>query len=63
MSSWLILQLISIASMPAVYDMARNRGRSTRAWLYIAVVVGPLAVLALLVLGARDAEAKQPAPN
>jgi len=41
MPTWLIIQLVSIAAMPAVYDMARDRGRSTRAWLYIAVIVGP----------------------
>ena len=39
MPTWLIIQLVSIAAMPAVYDMARDRGRSTRAWLYIALIV------------------------
>jgi hypothetical protein len=51
MPAWLIIQLVSIASMPAVYDMARDRGRSTRAWLCIALIIGPLALLALLLLG------------
>jgi hypothetical protein len=59
---WLIIQLLSIASMPAVYDMAYDRGRSTRAWLYIALIFGPLALLALLILGKRDSKAKHPAP-
>ena len=53
MPMWLILQLVAIASMPAAYDMARARGRSTRAWLYTALVFGPLALLALLILGSR----------
>jgi hypothetical protein len=54
---WLIFQLVAIASMPAAYDMARDRGRSPRAWLDIALIFGPLALLALLVLGKRDSEA------
>jgi hypothetical protein len=62
MPMWLIIQLLSIASMPAVYDMAYDRGRSTRAWLYIALIFGPLALLALLILGKRDSKAKHPAP-
>jgi hypothetical protein len=31
MPMWLIIQLVSIATMPAAYDMARDRGRSTTA--------------------------------
>jgi hypothetical protein len=57
MPMWLIIQLVSIASMPAAYDMARDRGRSTRAWLNIALIFGPLTLLALLVLGKRNREA------
>jgi hypothetical protein len=57
MSMWLILQLVSIAAMPAAYDMARDRGRSTSAWLELAMIIGPLALLALLVLGKRNREA------
>jgi hypothetical protein len=57
MPLWLILQLLAIASMPAVYDMARDRGRSTRAWLWTALLFGPVALLALLILGERDSEA------
>jgi uncharacterized membrane protein YdjX (TVP38/TMEM64 family) len=62
MPTWLIIQLVSIASMPAVYDMAYDRGRSTRAWLDAALIFGPLALLALLILGKRDSQAKDPAP-
>jgi hypothetical protein len=62
MPMWLIIQLVSIASMPAAYDMARDRGRSTRAWLDIALIFGPLALLALLVLGKRDSEAIRTVP-
>ena len=55
MSASLIIALVSIASMPAAYDMARDRGRSTEAWLGIAMLFGPLALLALLILGKRRA--------
>jgi hypothetical protein len=51
MAIWLILQLVTIASMPAAYDMARERGRSPKGWLLAAYFVGPLALLALLLLG------------
>ena len=36
--------------------MAQERNRSLRTWLWIAVAVGPLAPLALLILG----DAKRP---
>ena len=62
MTTWWIIELISIASMPAAYDMAYERRRSPRAWLYIALIIGPLALLALLVLGKRDSKTKHPAP-
>jgi hypothetical protein len=57
MSAWLIITLVSIASMPAAYDMARDRGRSTKAWLSVALIFGPLALVALLILGKRKSEA------
>lgn len=63
MPMWLIIQLVSIAAMPAVYDMACDRDRSTRAWLGTALIVGPLALLALLVLGKRSSEAIRTAPR
>lgn len=47
----LILQLVTIASMPVAFDMARARGRSPKAWLWVAFLVGPLALLALLLVG------------
>jgi hypothetical protein len=56
MSMWLIFGLVTTASMPAAYDMARQRGRSATVWLNIALFFGPLALLALLVLGKRDNE-------
>ena len=55
MSAWLIIALVSVASMPVAYGMARERGRSTKAWLDMALIFGPLALLALLVLGKRRA--------
>ncbi len=57
MPMWLIIQLVSIAAMPAAYDMALDRGRSTRAWLWTALIFGPLALLALLILGKRNNQA------
>lgn len=48
---WLILQIVPIASMPAAFEMARERGRSPKGWLWAAFFVGPLALLALLLLG------------
>jgi hypothetical protein len=63
MSAWLIIALVSIASMPAAYDMARDRGRSTEAWLGTAMIFGPLALLALLLLGKRRASRTDRASN
>jgi hypothetical protein len=62
MSNWLIFQLLALATVPAAYDMARDRGRSSTAWLWIASIFGPLALLALLVLGKRDSETIRPYP-
>ena len=62
MPMWLIVQLVSIAAMPAAYDMARDRGRSTTAWLNIALIFGPLALLALLVVGKRNSDAAGTVP-
>ena len=55
---WWILQFLAIASMPAAYDMARDRGRSAKAWLTIAFLLGPFALLALLLLGKSDSTTK-----
>ncbi|MEH2561128.1 hypothetical protein [Bradyrhizobium sp. AZCC 2289] len=57
MPMWLIFQLVSIAAMLAAYHMALDRGRSTRAWLWTALIFGPLALLALLILGKRNNQA------
>jgi hypothetical protein len=62
MPSWLIFQLLAMTTMPAAYDMARDRGRSTKAWLSVALIFGPLALLALLILGKRNSEVVRPAP-
>ena len=59
---WLMIQLFSIACMPAAYDMARDRGRSTTAWLNVALIFGPLALLALVILGKRNSEAVRTVP-
>jgi hypothetical protein len=62
MPMWLIIQLVSIAAMPAAYDMARDRGGSTTAWLNVALIIGPLALIALFLLGKRNSEAIRTAP-
>jgi hypothetical protein len=50
--AWLIF-IVSIGSIPLAGAMAGERNRPSRRWLWIAVVVGPLAPLVLLVLGDR----------
>jgi hypothetical protein len=62
MPNWLIFQLLATATMPAAYDMARDRGRSTKAWLSAELIFGPFALVALLILGKRANEAKHSAP-
>jgi hypothetical protein len=56
MGYWLFV-IISIASIPLAGAMARERNRSSKRWLSIAVAVGPVAPLVLLILG----DAKRPA--
>jgi formate hydrogenlyase subunit 3/multisubunit Na+/H+ antiporter MnhD subunit len=62
MPNWLIFQLLAMAAMPAAYDMARDRDRSTKAWLSAALIFGPLALLALLILGKRKSEVARTVP-
>ena len=59
----LALTIICLASMPAAYDMARDRGRSTYAWVSWAMLFGPLALLALLILGPTRASKADRAAN
>ena len=47
---WLLF-VVCIGSIPLSAEMARERNRSPKAWLYVAAFVGPLAPLALLLLG------------
>ena len=47
---WLFV-IISLGSIPLAGAMARERNRSSRAWFWVAVAVGPLAPLLLLLLG------------
>jgi len=58
---WLIF-IISIASIPLATEMARERARSPRAWFWMAFLVGPLAPLALPILGDCNREAAKTAP-
>jgi uncharacterized protein (DUF983 family) len=50
---WWVFVIVSIGSIPLAGEMARERNRSSNTWLWIAVAVGPLAPLALLLLGDR----------
>ena len=56
MGFWLFV-IVSIRSIPLAGAMARERNRSPGRWLWIAAAVGPLAPVALLILG----DAKRPA--
>lgn len=51
MPVWLILQLLAIAAMPAAFDMAQDRGRLTHRWLWVTLMIGPLALVLLAMLG------------
>ncbi len=54
---WITL-VVFVASIPLAGEMARQRNRASKTWLWVAAAVGPLAPLALLVLGeARPAPA------
>ena len=47
---WLVF-IVSMGSIPLASHMAFERNRSARTWAWIAALVGPLAPLALAVLG------------
>lgn len=49
--------LVTIASMHLSAGMARRRGRSVRAWMVVAAIVGPLGLPLLWLLPARSAAA------
>jgi hypothetical protein len=51
--AWFLFCVVSIGSIPLASAMARERNRSAKTWLWVAVAVGPLAPLALAVLGNR----------
>jgi len=54
--TWIILFVLpTLAMMMISEDMARDRGRSVRAWVWIAAITGPLPLgpLALYLLGER----------
>lgn len=53
MAIWALIVLVTIISMVMAERMARIRGRSARAWVWIAAIVGPLSPLALYALGTR----------
>jgi hypothetical protein len=55
------LIVISLASIVLADRMARARGRSPRVWFWTAFLIGPLAPLALVILGRRYDENGAPA--
>jgi uncharacterized protein (DUF983 family) len=56
--AWWLFVIVSLGSIPLADAMARERNRSPKTWVWVAVVVGPLAPLILLVIG----DAKRPSP-
>ena len=54
--AWWIFVIVSIGSIPLAAAMASERNRSSRRWFWTAVVIGPFAPVALLILG----DAKRP---
>ena len=58
MWTWTLI-IGALASIALADRMARTRGRSPTIWFGIAFLAGPLAPLALFILG----EAKHPAPR
>jgi hypothetical protein len=54
MDVWSIfIFIVFVASIPLATEMARERGRSRRVWLFVASIAGPLAAVMLLLLGDR----------
>ncbi len=50
----LIYFIVSIGSIALAGQMARARNRSSQTWLWMGVLIGPLAPLALVFLGKLD---------
>jgi hypothetical protein len=48
------LPALAVGLYAAAFDMARDRGRSTKAWLSATLIFGPFALLALLILAAFE---------
>jgi hypothetical protein len=48
---WWAILVVSIASIPLAAEMALERDRSPKFWVWIAFIAGPLAPLTLLLLG------------
>jgi hypothetical protein len=57
MAIWALAVLATVASMVIAESMARTRGRSVKAWVWIAAMIGPLSPLALYALGNRPTPA------
>lgn len=52
-----------LASMPIAGYLAHERGRSQRRWVWIAAVIGPLAIPMLYLVAATSALRKMTAPR
>ncbi|MET4387261.1 hypothetical protein ABIB73_003016 [Bradyrhizobium sp. F1.4.3] len=59
---WWLFVVVSIGSIPLAGAMARERNRSFNRWLWMAAAVGPVAPLALLILGDATIQASEPTP-
>jgi hypothetical protein len=52
---WLLIVVASLASVSLAGHVAESRGRSVKFWVWVAVVVGPLALPILLLIDSRAA--------
>lgn len=53
----IVTLLVTVASVLLAGQLAKRRGRSVTAWAWVAVFVGPFALLALYFLSNRRTEA------
>ena len=55
---WALMALATVALMVLSEDMARDRGRSVKAWVWVAAITGPLPLAPLLLLHALRPRAR-----
>jgi hypothetical protein len=54
---WLLIVLAGIASVPLAGHIAESRGLSVKFWVWMAAVIGPLALPMMLLVDRRAANA------